>query len=75
MLIDIEIEDFEKLMARELTTAIEHFKSDIKLYEKGGNMTGIFSIDQEEDLRQIKKMVKAMKRVRSWYSVAGTYDE
>jgi hypothetical protein len=75
MLIDIDIEDFEKLMARELTTAIEHFKSDVDLYEKGGHMTGIFSIDQEEDLRQIKKMVKAMKRVRSWYSVAGTYDE
>jgi hypothetical protein len=75
MLIDIEIEDFEKLMARELTTAIEHFKSDIEQYEKDGHRTGIFSIDQEEDLRQIKKMVKAMKRVRSWYSVAGTYDE
>jgi hypothetical protein len=75
MLIDIEIEDFEKLMARELTDAIMHFKSDIEQYEKGGHMTGIFSIDQEEDLRQIKKMIKAMKRVRSWYSVAGTYDE
>jgi hypothetical protein len=69
MLIDIDIEDFEKLMARELTDAIMHFESDIELYEKDGHMTGIFSIDQEEDLRQIKKMVKAMKRVRSWYSI------
>jgi len=69
MLIDIDIEDFEKLIAQELTTAIGYFESDIELYEKEGRSTGIFSIDQEEDLHRIKKMVKAMKRVRSWYSI------
>jgi hypothetical protein len=75
MLIDIEVEDFEKLMAEELTKAIGYFEGDLKSYKNGGFSCGTFSIDEQEDIRQIKKMVKAMKRVRSWYSVAGTYDE
>ena len=70
MQIEVDIEDFEKIMAEQLTVAIENFERDLQLIKRNEpNYLGIFSIDLEEDKRQIKKMIKAMKRVRTWYGV------
>lgn len=70
MQIEVDIEDFEKIMAEQLTVAIENFERDLQLIKRNEpNYLGIFSIDLEEDRRQIKKMIKAMKRVRTWYGV------
>ena len=70
MQIEVDIEDFEKIMAEQLTVAIENFERDLQLIKRNEpNYLGMFSIDLEEDRRQIKKMIKAMKRVRTWYGV------
>lgn len=70
MQIEVDIEDFEKIMADELTQAIARFEDDLALLKEGTpNYLGMFSTDLEEDKRQIKKMIKAMKRVRTWYGV------
>lgn len=70
MQIEVDIEDFEKIMAEQLTVAIENFERDLQLIKRNEpNYLGMFSTDLEEDKRQIKKMIKAMKRVRTWYGV------
>lgn len=70
MQIEVDIEDFEKIMAEQLTKAIEQFEDDLVYLKKDTpNYLGMFSTDLEEDKRQIKKMIKAMKRVRTWYGV------
>lgn len=70
MQIEVDIEDFEKIMAEQLTKAIESFEHDLVCLKQGApNYLGMFSLDLEEDKRQIKKMIKAMKRVRTWYGV------
>ena len=70
MQIEVDIEDFEKIMAEQLTQAIENFEKDLQLIKRNEpNYLGMFSLDLEEDKRQIKKMIKAMKRVRTWYGV------
>lgn len=70
MQIEVDIEVFGKLVATELTEAIAQFEDDLaKLKDGNPNRCGIFSIDKKEDKQQIKKMIKAMKRVRTWYGV------
>jgi hypothetical protein len=38
----------------------------IKLTE--GHSPYVFSLDAEEDKKQLRKMLKAIKRVKSWYA-------
>ena len=53
-----------------LVGMLEEFEEDmidysIKLTE--GHTPYVFSLDAEEDKRQLRKMLKAIKRVKSWY--------
>lgn len=69
MKLEVEIEQFEELMVDSLNESIATFEDDLERLKEGISCVGIFSTDKEEDKRQIKKMIKAMKRVRTWYGV------
>jgi hypothetical protein len=50
---------------------LEEFEEDmidyaVKLTE--GHTPYVFSLDAEEDKKQLRKMLKAIKRVKSWYA-------
>jgi len=44
----------------------------LKDYESG--TAQVFSLDTDEDRKQIRKMIKSLERVISWYSVPGSVE-
>jgi len=41
-------------------------------YERGN--AKVFSLDPEEDRKEIRKMIESLERVISWYTVPGTVE-
>lgn len=69
--VELDCEAVSKLVAEELKYAIECFERDIRTNENGETYLPVFETDLEEDLKTMKKMLKALKRVRSYYTVPG----
>lgn len=42
---------------------------------KKGSIIPYYSTDPEEEAKEVKKMIKALKRVLSWYSAGGEYKD
>jgi hypothetical protein len=67
--LDLRNEDFvDKLICASLKSRIEDFQEFVRKYEDGTyDFIPIFSTDPEEDLKRIKKQLKAFKRAYNWY--------
>jgi hypothetical protein len=59
--VDLEWEQVDALVRKELLDCYENFKDDKR------PSSGIFSTDKDEDLREMKKMRKAIKLILDWY--------
>lgn len=73
--IEVDCEVASKIVAEELKYAIDCFERDIRANETGESYLRIFETDPKADLKAMKKMLKALKRVRSYYTVPGDNDE
>jgi predicted methyltransferase len=69
--IEVDAELASKFVAEELKYAIECFERDIRANESGEGYLPVFETDPKEDLKAMKKMLKALKRVRTYYTVPG----
>lgn len=65
-------ETMEYIVRYELLGHYDQMKKNLKKHQETDEWCAIFSLDKEEDIRQIKKMIKAMKRVLEFY---GAFDE
>lgn len=68
MKVDIDDECVSKILAEDLKWHINNFKKDIKR-AKAGERTSIFSTDKDEDIKEMTRMMKAMKTVLEYYTV------
>lgn len=59
--VDLEWEQVDALVRKELLSCYENFKDENR------PVCGIYSTDKDEDLREMKKMRKAILRVLDWY--------
>ena len=65
-------ETMEYIVRYELLGHYDQMKKNLKKHQETDEWCAIFSLDKEEDICQIKKMIKAMKRVLEFY---GAFDE
>jgi hypothetical protein len=68
MKIEINDEFVSKIVAEDLKWHISNFKKDIKK-AKAGERTAIFSLDKDEDIQEMKRMINAMRIVLDYYTV------
>lgn len=68
--IEIEQEQIDAIIRTELKDFIGYFEADLARCEE--NKKGaIFSMDYEEDRKELKKHIKAFKRVLKYFSGEG----
>lgn len=65
-------EVMEYIVRYELLGHYEQMQKDLKRRKNDEGWCAIFSTDKDEDIREIKKTIKALKRVLSFY---GAFDE
>jgi hypothetical protein len=74
----IEIDDMfaEQVVIQMLHESMEMLEKDLEAYEAGGHpFIAVFSTDPDEDVKRLKKQIKAFKRVLSWYEPQVTCDD
>ena len=64
MTIEICDEQLNDIVIKELATQLSYLKEDL---EEG--RAGTFSLDWEEDSKQVKHLIKALESVLDWYGV------
>lgn len=70
MKVTIDIDE-EALVPKILADGIKRFEQDLANYEQGDKFVAIFDIDPKKDKKEIKKHIKAFKRVAKYYSIPG----
>ena len=65
-------ETMEYIVRYELLGHYDQMKKNLKKRQETDEWCAIFSTEKDEDIREIKKMIKAIKRVLSFY---GAFDE
>jgi hypothetical protein len=73
MLIEISEEAIDALIVQELSERYYDLKATLDNAE-AGHRTHMFSTVQDIEVKEIKKHMKAFKRVLGWYTVGGTFD-
>jgi hypothetical protein len=68
MKIEIDDEFVSKIVAEDLKWHMNNFKKDIKR-AKAGERTAVFSLDKDEDIQEMTRMMDAMKIVLEYYTV------
>jgi hypothetical protein len=67
MNIDIDCEEFSKLVAKDLKDNYWMIKNQ---YDDNVNQR-IFHVDENKDRKAVKKFLKALKKVHDYYSIYG----
>lgn len=68
MMIEIDDEMVDQLFVASLTSTVEYWGQQLQRYKDPDHgWIALFSVDPEEDKKEIKKMIKAAKRVLSFY--------
>jgi hypothetical protein len=65
--VDLDWDQMEKFIVGTLTK-LEDDMIDASIKIADGKCVWIFSNDPDEEKKQIRKMLKAVKRVKSWYT-------
>jgi hypothetical protein len=66
--VELTDECLDELIVARLTESRECLEEDL-FNRKNGDALCIFSMDREEDIRKIKKMIKSLNRVIKYHSV------
>jgi hypothetical protein len=66
--VELTDEFLDELIVGRLSESREILEEDL-VNRKNGDALGIFSMDREEDIRKIKKMIKSLNRVIKYHSV------
>lgn len=68
--LEIEHETIESIVLEELLEQLDYHEEYLREYEHSTReFIAIYSTDKKEDIKQIKKMIKALKRVIELYTV------
>ena len=67
--VPLDHEQVDAIIVTSLKESISMLENDLKKYDTGEPWISIFSCDEQEDKKKIKKMIKAMKRCLLWYEV------
>lgn len=74
MKLEIDIDMAETLVVPVLKDSLEMLENDLRAYDdEEDRFIAIFSTDRDEDIKMIKKHIKALKRVINWYAVPGDH--
>jgi len=74
--LEIDDEVADAIVIKVLRSSMEMLEKDLESYEAGGRpFIAVFSTDPDEDAKQLKKQIKAFKRVLSWYEPQVTCDD
>ena len=73
MYVEISEEAIEALILQELSMRYYGLRDTLDNAE-AGHRTLMFSSVQDIEVKEIKKHMKAFKRVLGWYTVGGTFD-
>jgi HEPN domain-containing protein len=65
MTIEICDEQLNDIVVKELSAQLSYLKED---YEDG--RVGVFSLDPDEERKEMKRLIKALERVLDWYGGA-----
>jgi hypothetical protein len=70
---NLELKDdlADQVVVLTLYKAIKQFEKDLEDYETGGRFIAIFSTDTKEDKKQIRKHIKAFKKVHNYFCMPG----
>ena len=72
MKVSIDIDE-EALVPKILAEGIKQFEQDLDNYKYGDKFVAIFDIDPKKDKKEIKKHIKAFKKVAQYYSIPGEF--
>lgn len=67
--VDLDPEMVDQIIVDQL---FETRSALLKDYERG--TAKVFSLDPKEDRKQIRKMIRSLERVISWYTVPGSVE-
>jgi hypothetical protein len=70
MKVTIDIDE-EALVPKVLAQGIQQFEQDLEDYKSGNRFIAIFDTDPKKDKKEIKKHIKAFKKVAKYYSPPG----
>jgi hypothetical protein len=73
MKVTIDIDTAEALIVPVLKRTIEQFEQDLEDYKSGNRFIAIFDTDPKKDKKEIKKHIKAFKKVAQYYSIPGEF--
>lgn len=75
--VNIDGDDFvDQIIEKTLKERIREFEDIVYDYECNAYAgIPIFDTDPDEDLKKVRKQLKAFKRTLSWFSVSGDDDE
>jgi len=70
---NIELKDdlADQVVVSALYKAIKQFEKDLEDYETGDRFIAIFSTDEKEDKKQIRKHIKAFKKAHNYFCMPG----
>ena len=68
MMIEIDDEVADQIVVASLTSTVDYWEQQLQRYKDPEHgWIALFSVDPEEDKKEIRKMIKAAKRVLSFY--------
>jgi hypothetical protein len=71
MYVEISDEAISRVVHQELMHIYINLNEELEA-AKAGHNTLIFSTDTDTEIKEIKKNIKAFRRVLGWYTVGGT---
>lgn len=69
MKIEVSHDEATEIILQSLKDSLEGFRSDYEVRQEGGFPNGVFKKDPNEDLKAIKKHIKACERLIKYYDV------
>jgi hypothetical protein len=74
--LEIDDEIADAIVIKVLRSSMEMLQKDLDAYDRNDRpFIAVFSTDPDEDAKQLKKQIKAFKRVLSWYEPQVTCDD
>ena len=67
--VQLSYDTIDEIVRSELLCSYKNFQRDYDAVKNGADYLHVFHADPEEDRREIKKMIKSLRRVINYYSI------